>query len=138
MTVMKMTTDFSEDSSGSGSMKDVKPWRYDLIPPEVEHQLAIHFGRGMAKGYPARNWEQGQKFSTYYTSARSHMGAFWRGEDEDPDDRTIIEGLGRAHHLDAAIWQLVCLRHHTLNPDLVAKHDLDDRPSGLIVATERS
>jgi hypothetical protein len=117
-----------KDVTGTGALKDPKPWRYDLIPPEVEHKLAVHYGRGTAAGYESRNWEKGQLFSTYYSSARSHMGAFWGGENEDPDDATALTPEDRAHHLDAAIWQLVCLRSHTLNPELVERASLDDRP----------
>jgi len=121
-----------EDTAGTGALKEPKPWRYDLIPPEVEKSLAIHYGRGIAAGYGARNWEKGQLFSTYYMSARSHLGEFWAGEDWDSDISGSVRmpdgSINYAHHLDAAIWQLVCLRSHTLNYQLVVDNNLDDRP----------
>ncbi len=119
------------DTGTAGSKKHVKPFRFDLIPPRPLQWLAQHFWRGSTK-YDERNWEHGQEFSIYYRSAMSHLLKWWDGKnyDDDPcwDDLDIEQP--QPHEIDAAIWQLVCLR------ETIARVDedylplvLDDRPN---------
>jgi hypothetical protein len=58
--------------------------RYDLIPPEVEEAIAQILTFGAAK-YGDRNWELGMKWGRPYAAMRRHMGAWWSGENKDPE-----------------------------------------------------
>jgi hypothetical protein len=100
----------------TGAIREAKEERYDLIPPEPIRLLAVHYARGATK-YAERNWEKGIPWSNLYNSARRHMDKWLAGEDIDPDP------IMRAHHLVAAIWNLVGLVDYaTTHPEL------DDRP----------
>lgn len=69
--------------------------RYDLIPPEVEEALARVLTYGAAK-YSERNWELGMKWGRPYAALRRHMGAWWAGQDNDPE-------TGMSH-----LWHAAC------------------------------
>ena len=68
--------------------------RYDLIPPEAEEALARVLTFGAAK-YAPRNWELGMDWGRAYAAARRHMGAWWAGQDNDPE--TGMSHLWHAH-----------------------------------------
>lgn len=96
----------------TGAIREVKEERYDLIPTEPIRLLAVHYGRGAQK-YEERNWEKGLPWSNMFNSARRHMDAWLNGQDIDPDP------IMRAHHLVAAIWNLVGLvEFATTHPEL--------------------
>lgn len=78
----------------TGSVRDDRTGkgRYDLLPANALHQLAIQFELGAQK-YGERNWEKGQPLSNYIDSGMRHIGCVMRGlTDED--------------HLRAALWNL--------------------------------
>lgn len=58
--------------------------RYDLIPPEIEEAVAKVLTFGAIK-YGDRNWELGMDWGRVYAALRRHMGAWWSGEDNDPE-----------------------------------------------------
>lgn len=84
----------------TGGEKGIKIDRFDLIPPEFEDALARHYGEG-AKKYADRNWERGYDWHLSYRSVRSHLNAWLRGEDNDPETGT--------NHLICSIWHLIAL-----------------------------
>lgn len=69
--------------------------RFDLLPGYGLLLGALQMERGAAK-YHARNWEKGMPISEFYNSAQRHMLKFIAGWDDEP-------------HLDAAIWNLLCI-----------------------------
>jgi len=69
--------------------------RFDLISPDVQERLALHFEGGVQK-YGERNWEKGIPLGRYIDSALRHVNK-WRQGERDED------------HLTAAIWNLHCL-----------------------------
>lgn len=84
----------------TGGEKGIKIDRFDLIPPEFEDALARHYGEG-AKKYADRNWERGYQWHLSYRSVRSHLNAWVKGEDNDPETGT--------NHLICSIWHLIAL-----------------------------
>lgn len=83
-----------EDVQG-GVKFDQDKARYDLIPPEIEEALARVLTYGAAK-YSERNWELGMKWGRPYAAMRRHMGAWWAGQDLDPE-------TGMSH-----LWHAAC------------------------------
>lgn len=79
----------------TGSVRDSRDGkgRYDLIPPEAIHELAIHFEDG-AKKYGERNWELGQPISRIMDSALRHTFSYMAKKKDE-------------NHLAAACWNLV-------------------------------
>lgn len=82
----------------TGAVRDaaVGKGRFDLLPLYGILGAALQMERGAAK-YAARNWEKGMPLSRFADSAMRHMMKFLAGFDDEP-------------HLDAAIWNLLCLR----------------------------
>lgn len=80
----------------TGSVRDVRTGkgRYDLLPPEAIHALAVQLELGMQK-YGERNWEKGQPMSCYIDSGSRHLTRYLAG-DRDED------------HLRAALWNVAC------------------------------
>lgn len=74
--------------------------RYDLIPPEALHALAVLYGKG-AKKYGDRNWERGMSWGRIFRALIGHAFSFWMGEDFDQDDGQ--------HHLIAVAWNAFSL-----------------------------
>lgn len=107
----------------TGGRKETKLARFDLIPPDILHELAEHYGRGAAK-YGERNMENGYPWSLSYAALQRHLNAWWQGEDDDPE-------TGHSH-LIAAAWHcftlLWFLRH---------RRGTDDRPKKVIHETAR-
>jgi hypothetical protein len=111
----------------TGAMKHMKPFRFDLIPPRPLQWLAQHFWRGSQK-YADRNWELGQDYSLFYRSALNHLMKWWGGKDYDDDPSMQFDGVPSPHEIDAAIWQLVCLRETIARVEAdVLPRELDDR-----------
>lgn len=67
--------------------------RFELIPPEIEKRLALHFQAGAEK-YDAWNWGKGLPLSSLLGAALRHANKI-----KDPDERT-------EDHLGAALWNL--------------------------------
>ena len=78
-----------------GKKFDQDKARYDLIPPEVEEAIAKVLTFGASK-YGERNWELGMKWGRPYAALRRHMGAWWNGENTDPE-------TGMSH-----LWHAAC------------------------------
>ncbi len=66
--------------------------RYDLIPWDAIHELAIHCEQG-AKKYGERNCEKGIPMHSLIDSAIRHLSCYLRGMDDEP-------------HLRAALWNV--------------------------------
>jgi hypothetical protein len=81
----------------TGAVRDVArgKGRFELLPLFGLLLAAKQMERGAAK-YTARNWEKGMPLSVFLDSAFRHMIKFMGGADDEP-------------HLDAAIWNLMCL-----------------------------
>lgn len=110
--------------SVTGGAKGQKLARYDLIPTFSLEKLAEQYGRG-ARKYDERNWERGYEWSLSYAALQRHLNAFWDGEDYDYDDDEW-DDMDVPHHLDAAMFHVMALRHFAMfNPEF------DDRPSTL-------
>lgn len=82
---------------GTGAVRDTTTGkgRFDLLPMHGLLLAAKQMQRGAAK-YSARNWEQGIPLSVFADSALRHIAKLISGYDDEP-------------HLDAAIWNLLCL-----------------------------
>jgi len=99
--------------NATGGAKGAKPARFDLVPPQVEWELAEHFAKGAAK-YGDRNWELGVDWSLNYAAMRRHLNAWWAGEDLDEEGNK---------HLLAVMWHCAALL------TFAETHpELDDRP----------
>jgi len=81
----------------TGAVRDLSgnKGRWDLIPIEGLLRIARQMERGAAK-YSERNWEKGMPLSRFVDSAMHHVIKHLVGYDDEP-------------HLDAAIWNLMCL-----------------------------
>ena len=90
--------------------------RYDLIPPEIEEALAKVLTFGAAK-YGDRNWELGMDWGRAYAALRRHMGAWWGGENNDPET-----GMPHTWHAACCIAFLVAFEARGTGND--------DRPKG--------
>lgn len=81
--------------STEGRKDDAEKPRYDLIPPEILHGLAVVLTYGAVK-YSERNWERGMRWGRPFGALMRHMWAWWRGEDKDPE-------TGYSH-----LWHAAC------------------------------
>src|SRR5690348_16520648 len=63
--------------------------RFDLLPPEVLHELALHYEQG-AEHYGDRNWEKGQPIGRYVDSLQRHLNQWLRGERDEPHLRSVV------------------------------------------------
>lgn len=66
--------------------------RYDLLPWEAIHELALHCEEG-AKIYGERNCEKGIPIHSLIDSAVRHLSCYLQGADDEP-------------HLRAAMWNV--------------------------------
>ena len=100
----------------TGGMKGDKLARHDLLPPDIVHELAEHYGKG-ARKYGERNMEKGYPWSKTYAACHRHLNAFWRGEDFDEETGSL--------HLISAAW-------HCFTMAWFFRHNAgtDDRPKG--------
>jgi hypothetical protein len=78
----------------TGSVRDIQEGkgRYDLIPWEAIHELALHCEAG-AKKYGERNVEKGIPMHSLIDSAIRHLSCYMRGMNDEP-------------HLRAALWNI--------------------------------
>lgn len=78
----------------SGAVRNVEEnkGRYDLLPWDAIHELAIHCEQG-AKIYGERNCEKGIPIHSLIDSAIRHLSCYLRGMDDEP-------------HLRAAMWNI--------------------------------
>jgi len=66
--------------------------RYDLLPWDAIHQLAIHCAKG-AEEHGERNCEKGIPLHSLLDSATRHIGCYMRGQTKEP-------------HLVSALWNI--------------------------------
>lgn len=71
---------------GGGLRKDSGKLRIDLIPAEVEAELAAVLTFG-ARKYAERNWERGMPWSKAYGPLRRHLNEWARGKRVDKESR---------------------------------------------------
>ncbi len=78
----------------TGAVRDMQggKGRYDLLPWEAIHELALHCEEG-AKKYGERNCEKGIPVSSLIDSAFRHLSKYMQGDDDEP-------------HLRAALWNI--------------------------------
>ncbi len=75
-----------------------------LVPPECIEEIAKCFGYGAEK-YGPYNWRHDVDKTSYsrtYSSIQRHLGAYWRGEDLDPES-----GLSHLSHAATQIFILM-------------------------------
>jgi hypothetical protein len=113
--------------SSTGGEKGVKIGRFDLIPADAEHNLAVLYGAG-AKKYDDNNWMRGYEWSKSIAAARRHINLHMRGEDLDAE---MTELAGQpVYHLTCAAWHCFAVVHFMLNQDSNEAFKLfDDRVS---------
>ena len=78
----------------TGAVRDMHEGkgRYDLLPWDAIHELAIHCEQG-AKKYGERNCEKGIPVHSLIDSAIRHLSCYLRGMKDEP-------------HLRAALWNV--------------------------------
>lgn len=78
----------------TGAVRDMHEGkgRYDLLPWDAIHELAIHCENG-AKKYGERNVEKGIPIHSLIDSAIRHLSCYLRGKKDEP-------------HLRAAMWNV--------------------------------
>ena len=78
----------------TGAVRDMAEGkgRYDLLPWEAIHELALHCEQGALK-YGERNCEKGIPISSLIDSAFRHLSKYMQGADDEP-------------HLRAALWNI--------------------------------
>lgn len=78
----------------TGAVRDIQEGkgRYDLLPWEAIHELALHCEAGAFK-YGERNCEKGIPMHSLIESAIRHLSCYLRGMDDEP-------------HLRAAMWNV--------------------------------
>jgi hypothetical protein len=78
--------------------------RFDLIPPEVELELAKVYEYGGRK-YTENNYRQGTEYLRYLAAARRHMNAWHLKEDADRES-----GINHLAHAIASLSMLLCIQ----------------------------
>lgn len=87
------------------------PWRVLWRVGLAMLEGAVKYGRHNYRGV-------GVRASVYFDGAQRHLGAWWEGEDNDPDT-----GAAQLHHIDKALADLMVLRDSMLQGNFT-----DDRP----------
>lgn len=111
-------TDEVRSTSPTGGEKGVKPEDFASMPWDALAELAVHYGIG-AKKYAAYNYRRGYPWSQSFSALMRHAGAFWQGEDLDPE-------TGTKHVLAVAFHAL------TLAVFMNEHGEYDDRPSSVL------
>ena len=94
-TMTKIVPDDEMMSFDSGAIrgnKKTEKGRYDLLPWDAIHELAIHCAEGAAI-YGERNCEKGIPVHSLIDSAIRHLSCYLRGMKDEP-------------HLRAALWNV--------------------------------
>lgn len=94
---------------GNGYKYDAGKTRYDLVPVEIEEQLAKALTYGASK-YPDDNWKTVEE-KKYYSALRRHLAASMKGEQFDPES-----GLS---HLTHALANVAFLLYNELQNDKI-------------------
>ena len=80
------------DSGALRGKNNLDKGRYDLVPWQAIHQLAIQCAKG-AKVYGERNAEKGIPISSLIDSGMRHLSQYMQGKDDED-------------HLRAALWNI--------------------------------
>lgn len=91
----------------TGAVRDMAEGkgRYDLLPWEAIHELALHCERGAVK-YGERNCEKGIPVSSLIDSAFRHLSKYMQGEADE-------------NHLTAALWNIAfAIQTEQLRPEM--------------------
>jgi len=91
----------------TGAVRDMAEGkgRYDLLPWEAIHELALHCERGALK-YGERNCEKGIPVSSLIDSAFRHLSKYMQGAKDEP-------------HLVAALWNVAfAIQTEKLRPEM--------------------
>lgn len=128
-----MTIDASEVrvTAASGASKGQKDARFDLIPPNVLRELAVHYGKGANKyapieriegadGAPIDNWRLGYNFSSSLAALHRHLNAWSSGEDIDEELNS--------NHLVAVAWHAFTLLEFQMTPGYSEAYDDRQQP----------
>lgn len=99
----------------TGGAKGRKPQRLDLVPWEPINRISEVYAFGASK-YDDHNWRKGYEWSLSFAALMRHMGAFWEGEDVDPES-----GLPHVAHAGFHVLTLLAFMEEHGN--------LDDRPN---------
>lgn len=93
----------------------IKKTPLSTLPFRVLWRVGLAMLEGALK-YGRHNYRAaGVRYSVYFDSTMRHIGAWWEGQDIDPDSNL--------HHIDKAIAGLMVLRDSMLEGNFV-----DDRP----------
>lgn len=103
----------------TGSMKESKLARFDLIPADFLWDFSEVYGRGGQK-YPERNWEKGHQWGLFYAALNRHASQAWRGVWRD-------EETGAVH------WAQVAWHAATLYTYMKHNIGTDDRPDFILL-----
>ena len=104
-------------TSATGGQKGVKLAAFDQISPQIEWELAEHFGMG-ARKYAAHNFRRGYPWSQSYSAMRRHLADFWAGKEWDecpegcpdwegehrPNGKRVCRNHTGSRHIVAALW----------------------------------
>lgn len=90
---IKDSSDRREFSTGAVRGIAEGKGRYDLLPWEAIHEVALHCEQGALK-YGERNCEQGIPMHSFIDSAMRHLSLYLQGADDEP-------------HLRAAAWNVL-------------------------------
>lgn len=91
----------------TGAVRDMSEGkgRYDLLPWEAIHELALHCEQGALK-YGERNCEKGIPISSLIDSALRHLSRYMQGEKDE-------------NHLAAALWNIAfAIQTEQLRPEM--------------------
>jgi len=92
-----------------------------LLPLDLLAGLARAYEYGCFKYY-RNSWREGFQTSSVIRAALSHISKFW---DEGKDlDAEALEAGFEVHHIDMAIFNLLCVKDAILNhPELVDRYE---------------
>jgi hypothetical protein len=113
--MMSAFSTYTKDTNPKDAIGTKKVPMFSVVPMNVIGEIALGMMEGGLK-YGRHNYrEAGVRASVYLDALGRHMGAWWEGEDIDPDS-----GLS---HVTKAITSLVVLRDSMMQGNWV-----DDRP----------
>ena len=95
-----MSSGEERHTSETGGEKGRKAERLGLLPYSSLAQISRAYAFGAAK-YSDHNWRKGYPWGWSYDALQRHLGAFWDGENNDPES-----GL---NHLAHAGWHILTL-----------------------------
>lgn len=94
-----------------GRKDDAGKLGYHLWPFDASDEIVrvLDFG---ANKYAARNWERGMAWSRPFAALMRHMGAWWMGQDKDPET-----GLSHLAHAGCCLLFLLAYEQRGVGTD---------------------